>query len=237
VAAFFIMLALCLVASAFMPSPTPALSPVVGRMATPVMEVDRFAVTENTKTGATAALGGTVAAAPVKAATMIASKALTAQVAFSTYALAAQLMLFGVVYRYVVRTDGNDMVKQGVVGMFAMCRALASTTVTASTSYPDAWLQIGAYFGESALAFAAGAAAIEYAWDKGWVRPLWYLDQAGYEVDAGFDRGFDRRFDRRGPGAFDRRGGFDGRVMPTGRDLGRDPRALGRDIYGRQIRR
>ena len=36
----------------------------------------------------------------------------------------------------------------------------------------DMLLQIGAYFGESALAFGGAAFALEVCWDRGWARRL-----------------------------------------------------------------
>lgn len=39
--------------------------------------------------------------------------------------LAVMLLLFGVVYRYAVRTDDNPMLKQGVVGAFVITRSWA----------------------------------------------------------------------------------------------------------------
>ena len=39
------------------------------------------------------------------------------------------LALFGITYRYAVRTDPNPNLKQGVVGAFAITKALSSITV------------------------------------------------------------------------------------------------------------
>lgn len=100
--------------------------------------------------------------------------------ATSTWTLAFQLALFGVIYRYAVRSDGDDLVKQAAVAMFALFRALSLTNGTTNWN-ADSWVQLGAYFGESALAFGTAAAALEYAWDKGWASRLWYLYSDGFE--------------------------------------------------------
>ncbi|KAJ1436438.1 hypothetical protein B484DRAFT_428627 [Ochromonadaceae sp. CCMP2298] len=44
-------------------------------------------------------------------------------------ALPLSLLLFGITYRYAVRADGNPQLKQGVVGAFAITRALCLVRV------------------------------------------------------------------------------------------------------------
>ena len=92
------------------------------------------------------------------------------------------LLLFGVVYRYAVRTDENPMLKQGVVGAFVVTRSWALITPPSTCSalplncgaplgYLD-WALIGqlAYLGiASALAFGGAAVALELVFDKGFV--------------------------------------------------------------------
>lgn len=204
------MLAVYCLATAFMPSSAP-LSPTAGRSALVSMKIDSVAVSENFKAGGAAVFGGTVAAAPVKAATALGSKVLSAQVAFGTFSLAVQLAFFGVIYRYVVRCDADDTVKQGTVGMFACARALQCIAPGASTIWqngqissswtPELSMQLGAYFGEGCIAFAAAAALIEYGWKKGWASPLYYLDAEGFEElgDVYLHDAYD----------------FDGRVLPS----------------------
>ena len=116
-----------------------------------------------------------------RAAALLASTAFTPQWEFATDTLVVQLLLFGVVYRYAVRSDDNEQLKQGAVGAFALVRTLSSVQVGdqcsaiplncgAPLGYLD-WdmlLQLGAYFGESALAFGGAAFALETAWNKGW---------------------------------------------------------------------
>ena len=48
--------------------------------------------------------------------------------------LAVMLLLFGVVYRYAVRTDENPMLKQGVVGAFVVTRSWALITPPSTCS-------------------------------------------------------------------------------------------------------
>jgi len=174
------------------------------------MLFDGEALGENSKTAATATFYGTIASAPVKAAGLLATKAFAAKLAFSTTTLAFQLALFGVIYRYAVRCDGSDSVNIGIVAMFSAARALSSIQAATTSWNSDTGLQLAVYFGESALAFGAAAVAVEYAWDKGWCRPLSFLDAYGFEsyLDEPYrygssdrrDRNFDRRdrnFDRR----------------------------------------
>ena len=137
---------------------------------------------ESGKAGAIAAVSGSLASAP---AALLASSAFTPQWEFSTDALAVSLLLFGVVYRYAVRSDDNDQLKQGAVGAFALVRTLSSVRVDGQcTAIPlncgaplgyldwDMLLQLGAYFGESALAFGGAAFAFEVCWSKGWAAKI-----------------------------------------------------------------
>ena len=138
--------------------------------------------TESAKAGVIAAVCGSVCSAP---AALVSTIAFTPQWEFATDALALQLALFGVVYRYAVRTDKNEQLQQGAVGAFALVRTLSSVQVGSQCSalplncgppigYLD-WdmlLQLGAYFGESALAFGGAAFALEFAWSKGWAKRL-----------------------------------------------------------------
>ena len=209
------LLPLSLVTSTFLPSSSPALMvPAARRSATAsvrlqtggdrrVFEEERI---ESIKAGVCSATAGSVASAPVKMSGLLSSKGMTvanalSQWQFSTGALGIELFLFGVIYRCTVRNDDNVMLKQGCIGGFALIRALASMQVTKLWT-PEMWLQLGIYFGESFIAFAFAAAALEFAWDKGWGTRLTYLpnwtlnDSRRY----GFFRGLDRldRAGRRG---------------------------------------
>ena len=147
---------------------------------------------ESGKVCAISAITGSLAAAPVKLSTLYASNAFVkgstlGQWEFSITVLILQLALFGVVYRAAVRCDDNDNLKQGAVGAAALCRALSSLPVSNSWT-PETWLQLGVFFGEGALAFGCAATAIEFAWDKGWARPLQGVAPVLYEEDDFFQQ-------------------------------------------------
>lgn len=177
-------LAFGIASSAFLTPPTlPLLAPTAHRSPASVrLSLDEERI-ESGKACVIASISGTFASAPVKASALLATNALTKATAlaeweFSVGTLAVELALFGVVYRCVVRNDDNDMLRQGAVGAFALCRALSSMQVSTSSN-PDVWLhdvstmaRFGIYFGESALAFGLAAWALEFAWNKGWARRL-----------------------------------------------------------------
>ena len=170
-------------AAAFHLHPTAKGSPYVlpSRSGTPhcALAEERL---ESGKAALIAGVGGSLAAAPVA---LIASDAFSAQWEFATDALAVQLFLFGVVYRYAVRSDDNPMLKQGATGAFAVTRTLASARVGEQcTALPlscgpplgyldwDLIIQLSALFAESTVAFGAAALLLEVAFDKGWARRL-----------------------------------------------------------------
>ena len=130
------------------------------------------------------AVAGSVAALPA-ALVGGAVGGFTPQWELSHDVLALQLALFGVVYRYAAREDESEMLKQGVVGAFAVTRASAGTQASAScTALPlscgapigyASWEMIaqGAGVGaESLLAFGGSALALEYACSRGWLSKL-----------------------------------------------------------------
>ena len=97
--------------------------------------------------------------------------------------LALMLFLFGVVYRYAVRTDENEMLKQGVVGAFVITRSWALIAPPATCSVVP--LNCGAPLGyfnwdmilqgsfaavETGAACAAAAYALEFSFEKGWIK-------------------------------------------------------------------
>ena len=130
------------------------------------------------------AVAGSVAALPA-ALVGGAVGGFTPQWELSHDVLALQLALFGVVYRYAAREDESEMLKQGVVGAFAVTRASAATQASAAcTALPlscgapigyASWEMIaqGAGVGaESLLAFGGSALALEYACSRGWLSKL-----------------------------------------------------------------
>ena len=66
---------------------------------------------------------GSLAASPVKASALIVSNNLYQQWQYSSVALAVQLAFFGIVYRYAVRSDDNDMLKALWVGSSCATRS------------------------------------------------------------------------------------------------------------------
>lgn len=137
---------------------------------------------ESAKAGAVAAVAGSLLGAP---AALLAPDRFTAQWEFGADTLAVELLLFGLVYRYAVRSDDNPMLKQGVVGAFALTRALSSahvgdqcTAMPLSCGAPLGYLdwgllgQLTVSLATSGVAFGAAAAALELCFGRGWVRPL-----------------------------------------------------------------
>ena len=191
------MLPLSLVSSALVPSTSsPLLTPAAGRSAAAaislqyrgyragddrVLEFERF---ESIKAAICSATSGTIASAPVKLSTLVSSKALESAPALAQWqwgigSMGVELALFGLVYRCAVRNDDNYMLKQGAVGAFALMHSLSSTHAAKMWS-PEMWLSLGIHFGEAALAFGCAAAALEFAWDKGWGTRLNYLPGMSY---------------------------------------------------------
>lgn len=171
------MLALSIFAPAFLPSATtPFVVPTVQRPAAASVVLRYYDEEPNeiAKNGVIASFFGSLASAPVKMSVLLATNAgSTAVTDFSNVALAIQLAVFGVVYRYAVRNDENDKLKQLTVGSFSIVRAFSCVNALSTSKIaPDKWVQVAAYFGESALAFGLAAAALEYAWGKGWCRRL-----------------------------------------------------------------
>ena len=135
---------------------------------------------ESAKAGAAALIFGSVAFAPVA---LLEPSHFTPQWELACDSLALMLGLFGVTYRYAARTDDNPMLKQGVVGAFAITRTLAALQADPQcTAMP---LQCGAPLGyvswtmitqglvlglESFVAFGAAAIAIEWLSDQSFLK-------------------------------------------------------------------
>ncbi len=78
--------------------------------------------------------------------------------------------LFGVTYRYAIRTDSNPQLKAGAVLAFGLVRGLAQLDVglnARSDFWPFAVLGF-----ESVLLFAAAGIALDWALARGWVKPF-----------------------------------------------------------------
>jgi len=143
---------------------------------------------ESVKAAVVSTLAGSLANAPfsVFGGLIFDGGRLTPTWEFNNDALALQLFLFGVVYRYAVRTDENPNLKQGVVGAFAVSRVLNQIRIddTICSSLP---LNCGAPFGyvswsmiqqallaglPSLLAFGISAYVLDSSFKRGLVAPL-----------------------------------------------------------------
>ena len=137
---------------------------------------------ESVKTGIVGALSGGIAAAPFIALHDVPAYGF-ASWEFDTDMGAIQSALFAIVYRYCVRKkDNNDMLNQGVIGAFVVVRTLSRVRVPGyCTAAPlDCGDPIG-YFDwnmiqqlllnglESVALFGAAAAAMEFAYGRGWI--------------------------------------------------------------------
>ena len=147
-------------------------------------DVNEFAERINSgKALVLSAVVGSLGAAPFNVAgAFIFGQGLTAEWEFRTDMLAVCLGLFGVVYRYAVRSDPNPNLKQGVVGAFALTRTLNLIEIPDSCAALP--LNCGAPFGyvsyemvaqglisgvPSLLAFALSAVALETAFNNDWI--------------------------------------------------------------------
>ncbi|MEA5514439.1 hypothetical protein [Nodularia sp. UHCC 0506] len=75
-------------------------------------------------------------------------------------------LLFGVTYRYIIRTDHNPQLKSGGVLAFGLVRGLTQIDGV-DTALPDFILA-----GESILWFAVGAIALDTTIQIGWIKPF-----------------------------------------------------------------
>lgn len=78
--------------------------------------------------------------------------------------------LFGVTYRYAIRDDRNPHLKSGVVLAFGLVRGLAQ--VDGALEGAKAPLFVGVWAIESVLFFAMASGLLDWAIDRGWVKPL-----------------------------------------------------------------
>ncbi|KAK3268390.1 hypothetical protein CYMTET_23107 [Cymbomonas tetramitiformis] len=134
---------------------------------------------ETAKAGVAAALGGGFAFLP-----LILSQADLGTAGglylFGVSAAATVLstVLFGVTYRYAVRSDlGNSQLKGGVIGAFGLVRGLGQADVVLQTMGPSGFdlettLKGFLLMGESMLLFGFAAAAVEIAFQRDIVKPF-----------------------------------------------------------------
>lgn len=78
--------------------------------------------------------------------------------------------LFGVTYRYIIRTDRNDHLNDGAVLAFGLVRGLALVDVS-DFALSQVWMD-GLIVGKSVVMFAIARYAIDYALKVNWVLPF-----------------------------------------------------------------
>jgi hypothetical protein len=86
--------------------------------------------------------------------------------------------LFGVTYRYIIRTDRNDHLNSGAVLAFGLVRGLAHVNVD-EFERSQVWMD-GLIVGKSVIMFAIARYAIDYALNANWVLP--FTQQSQTEV-------------------------------------------------------
>jgi hypothetical protein len=89
--------------------------------------------------------------------------------------------LFGVTYRYVIRTDRNDHLNSGAVLAFGLVRGLAQIDV-AEFDLAQIWLD-GLIIGKSILLFAIARYVLDRALEMSWVLPFAQDTQAHSATD------------------------------------------------------
>jgi hypothetical protein len=78
--------------------------------------------------------------------------------------------LFGVTYRYIIRTDRNDHLNDGAVLAFGLVRGLAQVDVSEFV-LSQVWID-GLIVGKSVVMFAIARYTIDYALNANWVLPF-----------------------------------------------------------------
>ncbi|WP_346289152.1 hypothetical protein [Sphaerothrix gracilis] len=78
--------------------------------------------------------------------------------------------LFGVTYRYAVRTDDNPQLKSGVVGAFGLVRGLAQVDVGSAVAQ-NFWPFLAAAM-ESLILFAIAALVLDLGFRQDWLHPF-----------------------------------------------------------------
>ncbi|AFZ58209.1 hypothetical protein H6G54_19525 [Anabaena cylindrica FACHB-243] len=78
--------------------------------------------------------------------------------------------LFGVTYRYIIRTDTNPHLKTGGIWAFGLVRGL--TQIEVGWNYTDTILPFLIFAGESILWFTFAAIILDTAILLGWLKPF-----------------------------------------------------------------
>jgi hypothetical protein len=88
--------------------------------------------------------------------------------------------LFGITYRYIIRTDRNDHLNSGAVLAFGLVRGLAQVDVS-KFELSQIWLDIS-IVGESILLFSIARYVLDRSLVAGWVLPFsQQIDSSGNE--------------------------------------------------------
>jgi hypothetical protein len=134
---------------------------------------DRLERIESIKAGS---LGG-IAAGIVYGVTISIDRLLLHESSQSLLSLSLQVaiaivcgFLFGVTYRYIIRTDRNDHLNDGAVLAFGLVRGLAQVDVS-EFALSQVWVDI-LIIGKSVVMFAIARYAIDYALKANWVLPF-----------------------------------------------------------------
>jgi hypothetical protein len=77
--------------------------------------------------------------------------------------------LFGITYRYIVRTDSNSHLQEGAVLAFGLIRGLAPIENAPEASHYLAW---GIFGVESLFCFFIARLALDLAFRHQWVKPI-----------------------------------------------------------------
>jgi hypothetical protein len=78
--------------------------------------------------------------------------------------------LFGVTYRYIIRTDRNDHLNSGAVLAFGLVRGLAQVDVS-EFELSQIWID-GLIVGKSILLFSIARYTLDYALAASWILPF-----------------------------------------------------------------
>eukprot|EP00884_Botryococcus_braunii_P006365 jgi/Botrbrau1/1572/Bobra.0107s0059.1 len=130
---------------------------------------------ESAKAAAVAAVGGTMGSLPY----LLTSGQPFLSALLSTAAVLLSSFLFGVTYRYALRKDtGNLQLKSGVVAAFGLVRGLALAEMLQYSANDSSTLAVPTIAaaalatGEAMLTFGFAAAALEFAFSRGVVKPF-----------------------------------------------------------------
>lgn len=248
------MLALCIAASAFLPAPTLPLAPAVRRsevasvslaptarrsaLESVQLRLDGEEWKESLAAGGIASIVGAFFSIPITASTTLAQKG---NMVWEFGSLGTELFMFGFIYSFILLRDEDKQLTQIMIVAFSLFRALACTSAMMHDLKPETWQLLGVSFSESIIAFGAGA----YALRKALLGDEDYDDyyRSGYRPRGSYgygSRGSGYGQGSRGSGygqdggryggSYGYNRGYQGRIVPTGRN--RRYNGRGRERYG-----